>query len=150
MGKNKEKIKNHFKKSIITESLEKRTKSTLTYESYDHMVVSLKHLDKNQGHIFEDWEELKILSRAFNTICGLSSKSIKEQANNNKFTIYGGFPPKEKTDYYHPKHIPEDAQWARIHITGKQCVIGHVLGNVFFLVFLDGEHKFWKSELKNT
>jgi hypothetical protein len=37
-----------------------------------------------------------------------------------------------------------------MHIQGEECVIGHRLGHVFFVVFLDRYHKFWPVRLKNT
>ncbi len=37
-----------------------------------------------------------------------------------------------------------------MHIQNKECVIGHTLRNVFYVVFLDKEHGFYPSELKNT
>ena len=35
-----------------------------------------------------------------------------------------------------------------MHIQGKECVIGHVIGQVFYLVFLDCDHKFWPTDLQ--
>lgn len=49
-----------------------------------------------------------------------------------------------------PMHVPEDAEWARIHVNGKQIIAGYVNRNVFNVVFLDKEHKFYKTEKKHT
>lgn len=149
MGKNP-KIKPHQQKSIISESIEKKIKSSSLLINDDFLLLSLRHLDKTQGDVWESWEEKKILSRALHSLAGYCASSLRSQANTKKFTIYGQFPPKNKTAFNHPNHVPEDAEWARIHIIGKQCLIGHVVSNTFYLVFLDGEHKFWISELKNT
>jgi hypothetical protein len=67
-----------------------------------------------------------------------------------KFAAYESFPPKDKTIYEHPKHVPEDAKWARIHVNGTHILVGHIFKNTFYLTFLDPEHKFWITELKNT
>ena len=110
----------------------------------------MRHLDPNQGDNWASWQEQSILARAMETISGYCSRSLRSQEDGKKFTIYGDFPPSQKTEFTHPKHVPPDAEWARIHVTGKQCIVGHVVQNTFYVVFLDGEHQFWKSELKNT
>lgn len=112
-------------------------------------LLSLKHLDRSQGQTLSDWESSGMLSTAMETLRDYCSNDFLAQVG-SKFTIYGDFPPKEKTEFTHPKHVPLDAQWARIHINGKVCVIGHVVINVFYVVFLDKDHKFWKSEKKHT
>lgn len=112
-------------------------------------VISFKHLDRTQGQSLSEWEEMNILSKGIETLIGYCGSSIHEKKS-DKFTIYGPFPPKNKTEFYHPKHVPEDAEWARIHVNGRICIIGHVVRNVFNIVFLDKEHKFWISEKKHT
>jgi hypothetical protein len=37
-----------------------------------------------------------------------------------------------------------------MHIQAKECVGGHIIGNVFYVVFLDWDHKFWPVEKRNT
>jgi hypothetical protein len=44
------------------------------------------------------------------------------------------------SEFYHPKHIPDDVIWCNIHIKGKECVIGYFESNVFNVVFLDKNH----------
>lgn len=112
-------------------------------------LISFKHLDRQQGQSFSHWEEERILARAIETLSGYCGQSIHSQQSKN-FTIYGDFPPSDKTEFTHPKHVPEDAEWARMRINGKVCIIGHVVRNVFNVVFLDKEHRFWISELKHT
>jgi hypothetical protein len=111
--------------------------------------LSLKHLDREQGQTFSEWEELNILAKAMETLRNYSLGNLPEVIN-DKFTIYGGFPPDNKTEFYHPRHVPPDANWARIHVNGLICLVGHVEGNVFHLVFLDKDHRFWKSEKRHT
>ena len=60
----------------------------------------------------------------------------------------GQFP--EKSDFYHPKHIPSDVAWCSMHIQGKECIIGYFEDHVFNIVFLDKDHKFWITEKKHT
>jgi len=111
--------------------------------------ISFRHLDKTQGQTFHEWEESKILAVALETLHGYCGSPLNNQLN-KKFTIYNDFPPKDKTEFTHPKHVPMDAKWARIHVNGMQIIAGHVYKNTFYIVFLDQHHKFYKSELKNT
>lgn len=113
-------------------------------------LLSFRDLDREQGQTLGEWEKEGMLARAMDTLRNYCCSTLASQCNTDKFTIYGGFPPREKNDYAFPKHIPDDAHWARIHITGKQCVIGHVVHNVFYIVFLDKDHRFYISELKHT
>ena len=143
------KFRPHQKKSILKETLsKKRSQKDLLKDNF--FTISFRHLDSEQGDDFHRWEQKNILARSMNVLANLCSDTVLTQKDGKKFTIYGDFPPKKKTDFVFPRHVPEDANWARIHVTGLQCIIGHIVDNVFYVVFLDGEHKFWKSKLKNT
>lgn len=153
MGKNKSKTKipkSKRNKSIINGVSESTTAKQNEQSDNGDFVLSFKHLDANQGQTLQEWEAGGILAQAIETLKNYCCASLISQCDNKKFTIYGEFPPKKVTEYNHPKHVPEDANWARIHVDGKQCIIGHVNRNVFNVVFLDKEHKFWKSEKKHT
>lgn len=143
------KFKPHHKRSLLKDTLQKK-KSQLDLLKDNYLTISFRQLDREQGDNFYLWEKNNVLARAVDVLANLCNDTVLSQKDGKKFTIYGDFPPKNKTDFYFPKHIPEDANWARIHITGVQCIIGHIVDNVFYIVFLDGKHKFWKSELKNT
>ncbi|MBR5691357.1 MAG: hypothetical protein IKX46_05325 [Verrucomicrobia bacterium] len=80
------------------------------------------------------------------TLAGFCKRPLQEQFDGYKFKAYDSFPPKEKTMFERPKNIPLDAHWARVHILNKAVVVGHYYKNIFYVVFLDKEHKFWLSE----
>lgn len=61
---------------------------------------------------------------------------------------YGYFPP--KSNFKHPKHVPEDVSWASLHLCGRACLGGHIVENIFYVVFLDKDHEFWITEKKHT
>lgn len=111
------------------------------------LLFNFKHLDRQQGQMFEHWEKNEMLARMLWRFHGHSSTPMRSIFN-DKFKIYGSFPA--KSDFTHPAHVPPDAQWASMHIQGKECVCGHILKNIFYVVFLDCEHRFYISELKNT
>lgn len=110
------------------------------------MVFSFSHFCRNQGCSFRQWEKDGVLRYALEKIEAYSKKRIFEQ--DGTYTIYGDFP--KKTDFKHPSYIPQDAQWARIHVNGDHIIAGHIIKNVFYVVFLDSEHKFWITEKKHT
>ncbi|MCS6116643.1 hypothetical protein [Shewanella baltica] len=75
--------------------------------------------------------------------------------------LYGDFPT--KSDFKHPKHVPVDAHWARFRLGNKVRLVGFVISkeaiknlpeseqdkfchNTFYVVFLDKDHKFYKTE----
>jgi len=140
-------IKPHQQRSLIKSSA--KDIKLIKDEENNCCVISFKYLDKKQGQTFEDWESDKILAKALNNLTTRCKDTIDNQIGES-FTKYRSFPPREKTDFYFPLHVPQDATWARIHITGKQCVVGHVYHNVFYIVFLDKNHRFWIKELSHT
>lgn len=148
----KKKIKNpHLQKSIIKQAAERKLEESVqALADDDCFLLSMKHLDQNQGDTLYDWQASGILAHAIEVLSNYCKGSLKSQVDKKKFTIYGDFPPSDKTEFTHPDHVPEDAEWARIHTTGVRCLIGHIVSNTFYLVFLDAEHKFWISEKRNT
>lgn len=119
------------------------------HEKDDKLAFNFRHLDEKQGNLIRDWEGKQLLGNAFSTLKSYSSMTLKEAERAN-FTIYGGFPPQGKTDFQHPIHVPPDAKWASMHVQGAVCLAGHVVGNIFYVVFLDSDHRFWISEKKHT
>lgn len=112
----------------------------------ENIVFSFIHLSKDQGASFQQWNEEGKLLAALERLREYSSKKISQ--TDTTFNIYGDFPP--KTNFRHPKYIPEDALWARIHVDGKHVIAGHIVRNVFYVVFLDSNHSFWITEKKHT
>jgi len=132
-------------KSKLTNGL--KGKSNLKPEKPKEMVFSFKDFDQSQGQTFVEWEKLSLLSVMMDKIKEYSRKTIME-AGKASFTTYGQFPPNSLFKY--PKYITEDAIWASLHIKGKECIAGHIIGNIFYIVFLDTEHEFWPTGKKHT
>lgn len=88
--------------------------------------------------------------------------------HNSPLEIYNNFPPKNKTMFTYPPHVPANAKWARFRLSGEARLIGFLIPdelhnhpsdskneycfdkNTFYVVFLDLNHKFWLSEKKHT
>ena len=112
------------------------------------IVFSLKDFDINQGQSFKEWEKNQILSNLMVRLREISSYTITEAQQNKILTIYGDFPI--KSDFKHPKHIPLGVNWAVISIKGKERIAGYIDENIFYIVFLDKDHRFWITEKKHT
>jgi hypothetical protein len=77
------------------------------------------------------------------------------------FECYKQFP--SRSDFIHPKYIPHDVHWARFRLASRVRLIGFVLPeescatntgadyhldtNTFYVVFLDKDHRFYRTEL---
>lgn len=109
--------------------------------------ISFEYLDRNQGQTFEEWKEENLLVNMLNTLRDYCKNTMQENKGKN-FKVYGSFPP--KSDFKHPQHVPKNASWASLHLTGKQCLAGHVYENIFYVVFLDKDHRFYITEKKHT
>lgn len=110
--------------------------------------LSLAYFDPEPPYAssFRDWQKVGLLSHALETLQGYCKRPLREQIDGDKFTIYTSFPSAEKTKFEYPKHVPEDAHWARIHVNGPAVLVGHIVGDTFYLVFLDKTHKFWLTK----
>lgn len=123
---------------------EKKNRSVNDNELTTNFKISFQYLDTTQkfGSSFKDWQKAGLLSAMLDTLAGFCHRPLMEQANGTKFAIYGDFPDKGHTMFEYPKNVPEDANWARIHINGLSVVVGHIVGDTFYIVFLDKTHKF--------
>jgi hypothetical protein len=128
--------KDKGKKSLLT-GIAVPTRDDLKNDK--HIVFSFLHFCKDQGSSVKDWENEKKLSEAFEMLAHYSKKRIDN--TDKTYTTYGDFPP--NSGFTHPSYIPEDACWARIHVNGKHIIGGHIVENVFYIVFFDSNHKFW-------
>jgi hypothetical protein len=76
-------------------------------------------------------------------------------------TFYGAFPT--RSDFTVPLNVPNDARWGRFRLDYKTRLVGFMVprhrdglehphthrrfdSNTFYVVFLDAEHRFYKSE----
>lgn len=113
------------------------------------IVFSFKDFDRSQippGQTYEEWEKDGYLSYLLEKLGHISELNIVEAKQQKYITEYESFPA--KSDFKHPRHITQDVNWAVIKkIKGqKGRVAGHLIDNVFYIVFLDLQHKFWKMD----
>ena len=120
--------------------------------------------DDQAGQDFEDWNQGELV-KLLNKIKDYSKSPLNYWKTQNVgkyklFVKYGSFPT--NTDFTEPKHIPLEVEWCRFHLENKPRLIGFVIPdschddvkgtkgfrfdkNTFYVVFLDKEHKFYKT-----
>lgn len=134
-------------------SAEKRKVNTRTEREVEgelpKVVFNFKDIDKSQippGQTFEEWQEKGFLAYFMEKLAHISELNMIEAKQQKYITEYGAFP--KQSDFQHPRHIAPGVNWAVIKkIKGqKGRVAGHIIGNVFYVVFLDLDHKFWKMD----
>lgn len=125
--------------------LEKKTKANTNFGNFK---VSFQYFDSAPKHssAFADWEKYGLLSHTLNVLKGYCCSPLRQQIDGKKFTRYGDFPPPNKTKFEYPSHVPEDAEWGRIHINGRSVIIGHIIDDTFYIVFFDKFHAFWLTK----
>jgi hypothetical protein len=115
------------------------------------LLFSLRNFDITQGQNFNDWEQEGLLSSAMELLKAHSDKTIPE-AEKNKLKIYNdlnGSMPKG-SEFKFPATIKEKPLWASLRLGGSKRIVGHITDNIFYIVFLDKDHKFYPSEKKHT
>ncbi|WP_062326891.1 hypothetical protein [Treponema endosymbiont of Eucomonympha sp.] len=114
----------------------------------EKMLISLSHFDRNQGQSFVEWEKEEILADFLEKLRDFTELTRSEAGQTKMLVVYGDFPTNSK--FKEPSHTPRDAEWCRIKISGKVRIAGHIIANVFYIVFLDKNHEFFISEKKHT
>lgn len=135
----------HQEQSVINTVLSQKKKGEIKEDSFN---ISFRDFDSTQkfGSGFKDWQNCGWLSKMLETLQGYCMQPLYKQFDGEKFAKYESIPPKEQCYFNIPPNITEDAKWARIHILNKAVVVGHYVGNTFYVVFLDKEHKFWAKK----
>ena len=139
------------KKSNTNKSFLSKKKTTENIKP-QNFTVSFEDFDDTQKSAsgFKDWQSVGLLAYMLEVLKGYCCRPLVEQIDGNKFSLYGDFPPSDKTKFEYPVHVSPDARWGRIHINGKTIIAGHVINNTFYVVFLDKHHHFYISTKKHT
>jgi hypothetical protein len=99
---------------------------------------------------------LKIVNKIKNYSNNTTDYWKKQRVGKGKshiLEIYGDFP--RNSDFKCPKHIPIGVLWARFRLEGDMRLIGFIISedqhkecclakNIFYIVFIDENHKFYK------
>ncbi len=120
----------------------------------DKMVFNFKDFINNQPkgneQSFDSWQTHGILSKFLEKLKHISNLTIQEAKQQNIITEYDSFP--DNSEFECPKKFENGVRWSVIKkITGQKArIVGHIVDNVFYVVFFDKDHQFWKMEKKNT
>ena len=115
------------------------------------VLFSFKHLvDMDDvGQSLTAWagKDCKLLLGLLQKTAHISKQTILEAKQDSTLTVYGDFPGSGSTDFTCPTHLQHEKNWGVIRNIGgqKSRVAGFLKDNVFYAVFLDKDHKFWKS-----
>jgi hypothetical protein len=118
------------------------------------------------GQAFDQWtlEEFKDFVEKLGHYSARSLKYWENQRvgkSGTVLSIYGAFP--KSSDFTHPKHVPHEVRWGRFRLDFTMRLVGFVVpeplhgtiqsscgaafdSNTFYVVFLDGDHRFWKGK----
>ena len=138
----KGKVKPHQRTSIIKKAISQR-KSIVDVDSEQCASISFRHLDSSQGASISVWAQNGLFEQTIEKFKSICLQPLQSQKGEN-FDVYDDFPP--KSSYSYPPFVPEDAIWARFHLTGVNIVAGHIYRNIFYVVFLDNKHGFWEID----
>lgn len=150
------KKKNKRFKSQTTHKIERKAKTRderKVKEELPLMIFSFKDFQFNQqippGQTYKEWQEEKLLAymlEKFGYICNVNRVEAEQKSF---IKVYGNFPITSKFDNPFPG---SDLHWAVINkVKGqKGRIAGYIVGNIFYVVFLDGNHLFYPSQRRNT
>ena len=118
------------------------------------------------GQDFKDWSNEQLL-KLLDKLVSYSKESLSHWENQpigkgsgHVLEVYGKFPT--NSDFEHPKHVPHQACWGRFRLESSVRLAGFIIpkdydnkqqnsssfkfcSNTFYVVFLDKDHKFYKS-----
>jgi hypothetical protein len=118
------------------------------------------------GQEFSDWSKPQ-LEKLLESLQEFSKsplshwRSVPVKGGPPIFSVYGNFP--NNSEFSHPPHVPHQVEWGRFRLGSAVRLVGFVLPasystqlhsgtktafdcNTFYVVFLDRDHKFYKTE----
>ncbi len=138
-------------------SISRKSKNRNEYivaEERPLMVFSFKDFQYNQqippGYSYSQWQESKLLAYMLDKFGFICNMNRIEAVQEGYIKVYDHFPVNSK--FTNPFIYDNDLQWAVVmNIKGqKPRVVGYIKDNIFFVVFLDGDHIFYPTTKKNT
>ena len=131
--------------------LREQGKREIQEKKHRKISFSLSMHVPTQGQSFEEWEQLGLLASLNIRMKFVGQHSVQEALQKKYLKQYTkvDFPP--ESEFVAPKHII-NVTWTVMHITNtsKEVVAGYIEDDIFYIVFLDKDHLFWPSTLKNT
>ncbi|CAH6668430.1 TPA: hypothetical protein ACOEAT_004761 [Enterobacter ludwigii] len=139
-------------KSLRSSSRNEETKpSKSTAKTTDRFIsISFKHFHNvdDVGQSINTWKDDGSLPDLIEKLVYLTANGITKVISDGVFTNYTRFPESAVNDFRCPDEISSDEDWGVIKNIGgqKRRVAGFLRDNVFYIVFFDRDHRFWKSQ----
>lgn len=115
------------------------------------VLFSFKHFHDADdiGQSLENWAEDNpaLLAGLLQKMAHISQQTVPKARQDTTLTLYGRFPESAKTDFTCPRHLQDQKNWGVIRNIGgqKSRAAGFLQNNIFYVVFLDKHHQFYKS-----
>lgn len=137
-----------------------RGKETRTPKSFadqaSYMSISFLYFQNNDtspAQSLNTWNVENRLLDILNTLHYVTSNDITQlQSTDSKLTLYGNFPEKSVNEFSLPSSLEnsmkEGDKWGVLRNIGgqKPRIAGFLRDNIFYIVYLDKDHKFYKSQ----
>lgn len=119
-------------------------------ESTDRFIsVSFKYFCNvdDVGQSIDSWRDDGCLGELVEKLTYLTANGITKVMSDDIFTNYNRYPDSSVNDFKCPDGLSKDESWGVIKNIGgqKRRVAGFLRDNVFYIVFFDRDHRFWKS-----
>lgn len=115
------------------------------------ILFSFKHFQDSDdtGQSLSNWadNDPTLLAGLLQKMAHISKQAVPAATQDSTLTLYGKFPEPRKTDFICPRHLQDQKHWGVIRNIGgqKPRAAGFLQGHVFYVVFLDKHHTFYKS-----
>lgn len=120
------------------------------------VVLSFEFLDIKQGQTLRDWSKRNDLIKLVE-IGQILNKLTVSRALADKIIIQYDTSDKTKWNQYNMPKVSkfeypttllrEDVPWSKIELGRKLRVIGFLEANIFYVVFLDNDHRFFPTTI---
>lgn len=106
-----------------------------------------QNYDDDPVQSFNNWQEDGLLDMLI-SLEYCSKNHITKLQNDEKLALYGNFPDSKKNDFLLPNGLNVNENWGTLRNIGgqKARIAGFLRDNIFYIVYLDKEHRFYKSE----
>lgn len=157
--------KNNPRKNLFLENLPQVEIISDIMEVKGKLSFSFQYFDGSQeaGQDFKDWtneQKDKLLDKLKDYSKETKVYWLNQRAGSGGLKIleiYGDFP--RNSDFTKPTHVPDNVKWSRFRMENKVRLVGFFIddeeakekqlsSDVFYIVFLDKDHLFYKTESK--
>lgn len=129
----------------------KPQKPTAQDNFYSISFKYFKNIDIAPAQSINTW---KAEDRIFDMLLALKDISSNHATivQTSRLTLYEEYPSKDKNEFTLPENLPSDIKWGTIQNIGgqKARIAGFLKDNIFYLVYLDKNHRFWITKPKNS